>query len=186
MSNLNPFPEQFPTLETERLSLQEFNHQDAADLFRIRTNETFMLYMGLYPMKEVVEAERHIHMLLDTYTQKKGIAWKITEKVSGEMVGYIGFFDLDDRHSRAEVGFGIALEHQNKGFAKEALDHIVDYCFKELNIHSLMTEIDPRNTACTRLVEKCGFQKEGLFRENFYFDGEFLDSAYYGKVNNGS
>jgi len=183
MENIHPFPDQFPKLETERLYLENFNLNDAVDFFQIRSNETFMLYMGAYPMKEVKESKDHIKMLLNTYVQKGGIAWKMVEKETQVLIGYIGFFNLDARHARAEIGFGIALEHQGKGFGSEALNAIVNYCYEEVGLHSLMAEIDPRNTACIKLVEKCGFKQEGLFKGNFYFDGEFLDSAYYRNVH---
>ncbi|MBD98336.1 MAG: hypothetical protein CMO34_00700 [Verrucomicrobia bacterium] len=179
MENINTFPELFPRLETQRLFLENFNTHVAEEFYRIRSNETFMLYMGTYPMSMVKEAEDHIQMLLDTYERKEGIAWKVVEKETLQLIGYIGFFDLDGHHARAEIGFGIALEHQRKGYGAEALKAAINFCFEELGLHSLMAEIDPRNTACIKLVEKCGFVREGLFKENFYFDGKFLDSAYY-------
>jgi len=65
----------------------------------------------------------------------------------------------------------------------EAMTAALDYCFKVLNFHSVEANTAPENVASGRILEKHGFIQEAYFRENFYFDGQFLDSRIYSKIN---
>jgi ribosomal-protein-alanine N-acetyltransferase len=70
-------------------------------------------------------------------------------------------------------------EYWKKGLAKEALLKVIDFGFNEMKLHSIEAHISPRNTASALLLEKTGFAKEAYFKEDFYFDGAFEDTAIY-------
>jgi ribosomal-protein-alanine N-acetyltransferase len=61
----------------------------------------------------------------------------------------------------------------------EALMAVVRCGFERIGFHSIEAEIDPRNTASERVLERCGFTREGYFRESFLVHDEFQDSAVY-------
>jgi len=173
------FPIAFPKIVTNRLHLVPPNLNDAAELFELRSNPTFMKYMGRFPMQKLAEAEEYIQRILDGFEDKTGISWKICEKDSETLVGYIGFWSIDYDNFRTEFGYGIHPYFQQKGIATEALKAVVKYCFEELGIHSIEAGADKENIATIKLLEKCGFRKEAHFKENMYFNGTFLDSAIY-------
>ena len=56
---------------------------------------------------------------------------------------------------------------------------MTNFFFNDLGLHSIEANADVKNIATIKLVEKCGFKKEAHFKENFFFDGTFLDSAIY-------
>ena len=60
---------------------------------------------------------------------------------------------------------------------------MVNYMFSELGLHSIQANADVKNIATIKLLEKCGFEKQAHFKENYFFNGIFLDSAIYCKVN---
>jgi RimJ/RimL family protein N-acetyltransferase len=49
-----------------------------------------------------------------------------------------------------------------------------------MGLHRIEADIDPRNTASARCLERLGFVKEGLLRERWIVEGEVSDSAIYG------
>ena len=73
-------------------------------------------------------------------------------------------------------------ENHGKGIATEALERVMKYGFNEMNLHSMEAVIDPRNRASEKVLLKNGFEKEGHFKENTFFNGEFLDSVIYSKI----
>lgn len=173
-------PKIFPELNAKRLSLKAFNQSDAAALFEIRGNKDFVKYLGTHPMKTIAEAEEMITSNIHNFETSNGINWKICLKDSNQLIGYIGFWSLIQAHFRAEIGFGIHPDFANKGLMKEACASILDYGFTHLKIHSVLADVDKLNTPSIKLLESQGFQKEGFLRESFYFNGEFIDSVYYG------
>ncbi|MNE96708.1 ribosomal-protein-S5-alanine N-acetyltransferase [compost metagenome] len=62
----------------------------------------------------------------------------------------------------------------------EALEHFVRYLGQGLNMRRLEAEIDPRNQASARTLERLGFVLEGTLRERWCVGGELSDSGLYG------
>jgi len=100
-------------------------------------------------------------------------------------VGSIDLFDFDPFHKRAGIGILIDEPHRRQGFALEALNLLIDYGFKTLNIHQLYCNIEQDNEESIRLFTKagfkaCGVKKEWLFREGNWKD-EMMFQLIYGK-----
>jgi ribosomal-protein-alanine N-acetyltransferase len=177
------FPSSFPRLETKRLNLVEMKMEDANALFKMRSNPEFTKFLSADPYQEIEEAEKVIQKNLDAFQQKEAISWKIALKGKEDLIGYIGFWRLDKANFRGEVGFGLAKEERQKGLMTEALKEILNYGFKQLNFHTVMADTDPLNKASNTLLEKIGFKREAHIRENYYYNGKFVDSYYFGLLN---
>ena len=61
----------------------------------------------------------------------------------------------------------------------EAMTKLIGFGFKELHLHSIEANINTNNRNSEKLLLKFGFKKEAYFRENYLFEGEFLDSIIY-------
>lgn len=90
---------------------------------------------------------------------------------------------MDKEHYRAEIGYSLLPDYWSKGYMAEAARCAIDYGFSMLNFHSIEANVNPNNAASIRLLEKMNFVREAYFRENFYYDGKFLDSAIYSLLN---
>ena len=62
---------------------------------------------------------------------------------------------------------------------KEALLRVIDYGFSTMKLHSIEAHINPENAASGFLLEKSGFTREAYFKEDFFFNGRFIDTAVY-------
>lgn len=178
MYQLN-FPSVFPQIETERLVLTSYSKKDLANFFALRSNPEFVKYLGQYPMQTTAEAEQFIDKVIRAFEKEEGITWKIALKGSEELIGYMGFWRIDYTHFRGEIGFGLHEKYQGRGFMLEAIHPILDYGFNSLNLHGVEANVDQHNISSIKLLEKVNFKKEAHFKENYYFDGEFIDSVIY-------
>jgi ribosomal-protein-alanine N-acetyltransferase len=70
-------------------------------------------------------------------------------------------------------------EYWGKGIATEAMHVVLQVAFNGLKCHSIEVNVNPENEASKNLLLKMGFQQEAYFRENYYYDGKFLDSAIF-------
>lgn len=66
----------------------------------------------------------------------------------------------------------------------EAMLVVLDWAFQSFQLHSIEANVNPKNGSSIKLLQRFGFQQEALFRENYYFNGHFLDSAIYSLVRN--
>jgi RimJ/RimL family protein N-acetyltransferase len=67
-----------------------------------------------------------------------------------------------------------------KGYATEAVGAMLLWAYNTLDLNRVEAELDTRNNASARVLEKLGFQREGLRREDCVVDGEVSDSWIYG------
>jgi ribosomal-protein-alanine N-acetyltransferase len=86
---------------------------------------------------------------------------------------------LKKEHHRAEIGYLLDPGQGGKGLMHEAMGAVLECGFERYRFHSIEAVTDPRNTASRRVLERRGFVLEGLFKENYFAHGEFLDSAVY-------
>jgi ribosomal-protein-alanine N-acetyltransferase len=175
--------DKFPVLETERLRLRELTMDDVPVLFEMRTNELTTRFTDRSKMKTMEEAVEKMKTILALVEKRDGIAWAIEMKESGKQIGDISFWRIDKEHYRAEIGYALLPDYWEKGYMTEAARCAIDYGFSMLNFHSIEANVNPNNIASIRLLEKMKFVREAYFRENFYFNGKFLDSAIYSLLN---
>jgi ribosomal-protein-alanine N-acetyltransferase len=168
-----------PILSTERLVLREVRKTDAAFIFSMRSNPEVMKYVDKPLMQDISEAEEFVDRVASALEQNTGITWAVALSENEQMIGTLGFWRIDHFNHRAEVGYTLQPEFQGQGLMQEAFRKMLDYGFETCQFHSVEGNVNPANDQSIRLLEKNGFVREALFRENYYFDGKFLDSAIY-------
>lgn len=172
---------EFPTtLETERLSIRTIGIVDVEALFEIFSNADVMRYWAWPALKKREEAEALVRRIMDGYENGDGIQMGLIRKLDGRFLGTCSLFNFAPTCRRAEVGYALGREHWGQGYMAEALRCWVSHCFGPMNLNRLEADIDPRNLASARSLERLGFQKEGLLRQRWIVDGEVSDSEIYG------
>ena len=174
--NFSPFPE----IKTERLLLRCIEKTDAPELLSLRSDDDVMQYIGREKMKTLEEAQVFIQKFRDSLNGNENIMWVISfREQPATMIGYIGYWRMKPEHYRAEVGYMLNSAYWNKGIMKEALQAVIQYGFNPMNLHSIEAHINPDNTASAAVLEKSGFIREAYFKEDFYFNGQFSNTAVY-------
>jgi len=171
--------EEFPIIESKRLIFRNFLWSDVQKLFEIRSNDQVMNYMDTVKHQSIADAMNLINSINTSFSEKKGINWVVVEKTSNQFIGYFGYWKLIKDHCRAEIGYALSPEFWGNGYMIEAMDILLDFGFNKLNLHSIEANVNPNNESSIKLLEKSGFSKEAYFRENYLFNGEFIDSAIY-------
>jgi [ribosomal protein S5]-alanine N-acetyltransferase len=172
----------FPMLASPRLLLRQFTLADAAVMHALRSDPRTMEHIGRPRTTDIADAEAFIMRNEADRMRNESISWAITLKDDPALIGTIGFYRLKPEHHRGEVGYLLAPDHWGRGLMSEALNAAVACGFERFRFHSIEAVTDPRNTRSRRLLERNGFLLEGLFKENFLWDGAFLDSAVYSKL----
>jgi len=171
-----------PTLQlvSARLVLTPIRATDAQALFAIQSDRAGMGYWNHPAWTDLKQA--YVQILDDLAALDAGTQLKlaIRELVDGPLLGIVVVFAIDETSRRAEIGYHLAPSAQGKGYMHEALSRFAAYLFDELRMRRLEAEIDPRNIPSAKVLERIGFQREGLLRERWRVAGEVSDSAVYG------
>lgn len=170
----------FPVLFTERLILREPTLNDTASLFDLRSDVEVMKYVPREPAKNIDDIHNFINIVVEWHEKKQALLWAMCESTNpGYVLGTIGLWKFDFESRRGEVGYMLNQRYQAKGFMSEALNRVLIYGFDELNLHSIEARVDDENLASIKVVEKAGFIREGLLRENVLNKGQFRSDIIY-------
>jgi len=82
-------------------------------------------------------------------------------------------------HHRAELGYWIAKESWNCGYATEASQAVIDFGFGTLGLHRIQARHLVRNPASGRVMEKLGMQQEGIERDSIIKWGRYESLVVY-------
>ena len=173
----------FPVLETDRLVLRQIDFDDAGEILALRSDDRVMQFLGRPKMATLDDARTWIEKFDSALEQKEGITWAISQKTDHKLIGTIGFWRLEKEHYRGEIGYLLHPSFQGKGIMHEAFEPVLKYGFDKMKLHSIMANVYPQNTSSRKVLEKNGFVQEGYFKENFFHNGTFSDTAVYSLVN---
>jgi diamine N-acetyltransferase len=102
---------------------------------------------------------------------------------NGLYVGNIGLhIGADVYRKSAELGYLLDEKYWNRGIMTRAVHQMCDYGFRELDIVRIYAGVFEYNLSSQRLLEKCGFQKEAVFRKAVFKMGEIWDEIRYSKI----
>jgi ribosomal-protein-alanine N-acetyltransferase len=169
----------FQNLETERLLLRRLHENDFEEVLALRGNPEVMKYIPRPLAKTKEDALDHLAQIEDKILNNTGINWGITLKGNPKIFGIIGNYKIDNKNHRAEIGYTSLPEFYGQGYITEAIKAVVTYGFEQMNLHAIEANIDPRNKASERVLQKNGFVKEAHYIEYEYWEGEFLDTVIY-------
>jgi RimJ/RimL family protein N-acetyltransferase len=128
----------------------------------------------------VEDAKEYIKAMQDSQADNT-FAYAITDE--GRVIGSIGVFRKDNIHFRtAELGYYIAEPDWGQGHGTRAVKQICELVFETTDIIRIFAEPFARNLGSCRILEKAGFQLEGLLRKNAIKNGQTEDMKLYALV----
>lgn len=80
----------------------------------------------------------------------------------------------------AEIGYTLASQHWQNGFATEATTAFIDWLFEEMGVTRVHGLLHPDNVASAQVLERVGMKFEGHTRLSFWLGGEVSDDYIYG------
>ena len=110
--------------------------------------------------------------------EKKNILfWAISLKGTGKHIGNIKIDPVSPKHGTGDYGILMGDRNEwNKGYAREASEAVIQYCFNELGIRKITLAVAVENEAAVALYKKIGFIEEGLHRHHHKIsDGVYSD-----------
>ncbi len=168
------------TLNTQRLRLRPYTPSDAEALFAIYSDVRVMRYWSYPPWSSIDQANEMIAKDATTLAAGEHLRLGVETVDDARLVGHCSLFNLNAQCRRAEIGYGLAFDAWGHGYMHEALTAVLNYGFSELALNRVEADIDPRNAASAKALERLGFLNEGLLRERWVVDGEVSDSGLYG------
>jgi ribosomal-protein-alanine N-acetyltransferase len=160
-------------IETARLVLRRPRAEDAAAIFaRYASDPEVTRWLGWPRHSSVADTEGFLAFDEGEWTRAPAGAYLIEARDGGALLGSTGFgFETP---SRAMTGYVLARDAWGRGVATEALTAIVDLA-PTLGILRLHAQCHVAHTASIRVLDKCGFVREGVLRRYARFPNSGVD-----------
>ncbi|MBD2077293.1 GNAT family N-acetyltransferase [Phormidium sp. FACHB-592] len=172
--NQNSSSISFPKLETERLWLRQATQEDAEAIFSIFSDPNVTRFYDLDTFTHIDEAVGVVERRAKGFATGRGVRWGIAHKPSNDLIGSCGF-TWDKEANAAEVGYELASPFWRQGIMSESLRAILNYGFEVKGVQFVTAKIMVDNLASRRLLEKLGFQRQGILRERGFWKGKHHD-----------
>ena len=166
-------------LASNRLEFRPIELADAPDILEIRSNKDVMKFMDSEHHISLSDSEKFVQTNIQTQSEQNGFFWAIIDRDSQKMIGDFSFWQIDHKNKRAQIGYTLKPNYWGKAIMCETMSTLLNFGFNELQLHSFEANINPLNEASKKCLVKKGFKKEAYFRENYYYNGQFLDSEIY-------
>lgn len=167
------------TLDFDSFSLRGFRASDAASLARYANNRNISRNLrDGFPYPYAVE---DAHRFLGKF-ENNPLVFAID--VGGEAVGGIGVHPFDDVYRRgAELGYWLGEPFWGRGIVTRAVSAITAHAFQQrADLVRVQASVFSWNAASARVLEKAGYQREGVLRQSVFKDGVLGDSIMYAKL----
>jgi RimJ/RimL family protein N-acetyltransferase len=167
-------------ITTARLALRLVREEDLPSLLEMNADDAVTRYLPYESWRGMEDAQEWLGRAVARLAAGEAWQFVIVQRASGRVIGSCLLFHFDLPNGRAELGYLLGREHWGAGYMQEAAAALVDFAFGTVGLRRLEAEIDPRNEASARLLERVGFVKEGHLRQRWDSKGEISDSGLYG------
>ncbi len=165
----------FRELATDRLLLRPISIEDLAFVFRHFSNPDVGKYLlDEDPLTSLEQAQEIIDFYVNV-DAKSYNRWIIERKADGSPIGTCGYHKWSRRDHKAEIGYDLSPFAWGQGYMSEAIKRIVEFGFDEMDLNRIEAMVYPENAASLKLLERHGFVREGLLREELCRAGVYYD-----------
>ena len=171
------------TLQGNTVTLRALEPEDLQFLFDTENDESFWSVSNTHaPFSKFLLKQYLENAHLDIFEAKQ-LRLIIEEKLNKQPIGMIDLFEFNPQHRRAGIGILIHQKYQKNGFASEALQLLIQYCFTHLNLHQLFANITADNTKSIALFKKHSFIKIGTKKDWTHTKGKYKDEILFQRIN---
>lgn len=172
-------------IETERLLLREYKTEDFETVHAYGSDPDFSKYEFWGPNSE----EDTKNFIADTIAKSQKdpryeFDFAVCLKSTGRQFGGCGVRRETELSQVANLGWAIAPEFQNQGYATEAAKAVIEFGFEKLGLSVIYATCDTRNIASYKVMEKVGMKKVGFIKGSKEIKGHVRDSYRYEILKN--
>ncbi len=178
-----------PVLVGEKVILRPFQGEDWKEMLVILEEPELRRLTGSVIEDEEAEmatSEEEAEKIKEWYQSRNDktdrLDLAVIDKEKDEIIGEVVFNEYDE--TTGNVNFRVLMRQSgcNKGFGTEAITIFIKYGMEVLKFHKIGLEVFSFNPRAERVYQKAGFVLEGIKREDFCYNGEYIDSKIYGML----
>lgn len=175
-----------PTIHGQAVMLRPFQPEDIETMLEILSDYEVRKLTGsvctdeeAYAPESEEELEKSRRWYKTRNEQPDRLDLAIVDNLTNKVVGEVVFNEYDDNANKVNFRILIGPDGRNKGFGSEATALFLKYGFDILKLHKIELQVFSFNPRGEHVYIKNGFVLEGVLREDFKYEGEYVDYKLY-------
>ncbi len=170
----------FPKFTLEEVVLRELSYDDAEDYLNYITHSKVARFIAECDLpRNIEQANEEISYWKQLFHRKLAIYWAVALKNNNKLIGTCGFNHINLFHRRGEISYDLSISHQGKGLMQAALNAVCAFAFDNVGLQRIQATTVVSNTASSKLLERLGFEREGLLKKYGKLNGKHRDYYMY-------
>lgn len=176
-----------PVLVGDRIILRPFESKDIDDMIKILNEPELKKLTGSVTndndAKKIMDEDEKIRVsewYKTRNVQSDRLDLVIALKDSNQIIGEVVFNEYDELTNNVNFRVLISQSYSNQGLGSEAIKLFIQYGFEQLNLHKISLEVFSFNPRAEHVYTKSGFKLEGIKREDFKYNDDYIDTKIYG------
>jgi RimJ/RimL family protein N-acetyltransferase len=154
--------------------LRPLEPRDVAHLYQFRNDWQVTQYLGGFSsgytrqnLQEWIKFHRN---------RDDEVLWAIAEVKTDRCIGHVGLYKIDARLRKGEFAIVIGdLKKQGQGIGRKVTEAMIEWGFRQLNLHKISLSVLATNKRAIRLYEALGFRHEGVLRDEQFRDAKYVN-----------
>ncbi|HCF99315.1 MAG TPA: UDP-4-amino-4,6-dideoxy-N-acetyl-beta-L-altrosamine N-acetyltransferase [Chloroflexi bacterium] len=118
----------------------------------------------------------HHRKWFDAVQERDDVAIFAIREKGGRLIGTCQLVNRNPVHQSADLQIRIGdTKDRGRGYGTAAVQSLLQFAFRDWNLHRVQLFVIEGNEAAMRTYEKCGFKREGVLRQAVHIDGQFRD-----------
>ncbi|MDQ2087952.1 GNAT family protein [Herbivorax sp. ANBcel31] len=167
---------------TDRLILRNYQESDIESILRLRSCPDVWVYSTNqvdYSKEGSLNYWKEVSL---KYSEGKCAFQALFLKENLEFIGEAGVVSFNEEHNRAIIGYNILQKFWNMGYSTEITKSLLYRLFNDFQVERIEALTMESNNASRRVLEKSGFQLEGILKNYAKVESEYRNICYYGII----
>jgi ribosomal-protein-alanine N-acetyltransferase len=178
------FYQPFPVFDLGDIILRELTESDAENYFNYMGRPEMAGYLTKSNMPSNIEqALEEVKYWASLFHNRRSFYWAIALKDTSQLIGTVGFNVISVNHVKAEISYDLDYNFWGKGIMLKSVKAVLKFADFALGLTRIQATVIVDNERSIKVLERCGFTKEGLLKKFEIVNGAHKDYYMYARVN---
>lgn len=172
----------FPYFDLGEIEMRQIVHEDVESFYNYITHKAVTKFLAESDIPDSLDnARKELLYWGRLHSLRSSVYWAIGLK-GGQIVGTGGFNYWNQSQRRTEISYDIDYNYWGRGFATAVVKAMVEFAFSKMQVKRVQATVAVHNVASIRVLEKAGFEQEGVLRNYGVLEGDSRDFYMYSQV----
>jgi [ribosomal protein S5]-alanine N-acetyltransferase len=181
------FAETLPTIDGQGVMLRLPQMAEFEEWAALRTASRDFLtpWEPSWPADDLTRAafRRRLKRYAEDWRTDQSYAFFVFRKQDNVLLGGLTLANVRRGVAQAgSIGYWLGMPFARCGYMTAAVKAVLPFCFETLRLHRVEAACIPTNTASIRLLDRCGFLREGYARQYLCINGAWQDHLLFGRL----